>query len=59
MVMFLRILSTIVSIPKNKRKSLNCSDYYRAIDLISVIGKLLDHILLGKCNDLFKNISSV
>ena len=49
------LLSTIVPIPKNKRKSLNKSDNYRAIAL-SVLGKLLDKILLEKCQDVF-NIS--
>ena len=48
------LLSTLVPIPKNKRKSLNCSDNYRAIALSSGMGKLLDHILLVKCKDVFK-----
>ena len=42
-------LSTVSPIPKNKRKSLNDSDNYRAIALSSVIGKLLDKILITKC----------
>ena len=37
-------LSTLIPIPKNKRKSLNDSDNYRAIALSSVLGKLLDRI---------------
>ncbi len=44
------LLSTLIPIPKNKRKSPNCSDNYRAIALSSVMGKLLDHILLNKCS---------
>ena len=40
------LLSTIISIPKSSRKSLNSSDNYRGIALNSVIGKLFDWILL-------------
>ena len=47
------LLSTLIPIPKNRRKSLNCSDNYRAIALSSVMGKLLDKILLDKCSDVF------
>ena len=47
------LLSTLVPIPKNKRKSLNVSDNYRAIALSSVLGKLLDNILLDKCCSVF------
>ena len=36
------LLSTLVPIPKNRRKSLNNSDNYRAIALGSILGKLLD-----------------
>jgi hypothetical protein len=43
------LLSTIIPIPKKKRKSLNDSDNYRAIALSSVMGKLLVTILLCKC----------
>ena len=46
-------LSTLIPIPKNKRKSLNDSDNYRAIALSSVLGKLLDRILLTKYHDVF------
>jgi len=48
------LLSTLVPIPKNKRKSLNNSDNYRAIALSSILGKLLDKILLFKCNNAFQ-----
>ena len=51
------LLSTLIPIPKNKRKSLNSSDNYRAIALSSVMGKLLDHILLNKCKDVFTTSS--
>lgn len=44
---------SIVPIPKNERKSLNESANYRAIALSSVLGKLLDKILLCKCESIF------
>ncbi len=47
------LLSTLIPIPKNKRKSLNMSDNYRAIALSSILGKLFDNILLHKCEDIF------
>ena len=43
-----------VPIPKNRRKSLNNSDNYRAIALGSILGKLLDIILLRKCSNVFQ-----
>ena len=46
-------LSTIIPIPKDKRKSLNDSSNYRAIALSSILGKILDHILLSKCSNHF------
>ena len=48
------LLSTIIPIPKNKRKSLSKSDNFRAIALSSIMGKLLDKILLNKCHNIFK-----
>lgn len=42
------LISTIISIPKNKRKSLNDSDNYRGIALSSVLGKVFDRIILMK-----------
>ena len=39
-------LSTLILIPKSKQKSLNSSNNYRAIALSSILGKLLDHVLL-------------
>ena len=44
-------ISTLIPIPKNKKKSLNVSNNYRAIALSSVLGKTLDHILLLKYRD--------
>ena len=46
-------LSTLIPIPKNKRKSRNDSDNYRAIALSSILGKMLDHLLLVKYDDVF------
>jgi len=46
-------LSTLIPIPKNRRKSLNDSNNYRAIALSSILGKLLDHLLLIKFQDVF------
>ena len=46
-------VSTLIPIPKNKKKSLNDSDNYRAIALGSIIGKLLDKIILYKYSDSF------
>ena len=40
------LLSTVVPIPKNKRKSLNDAENYRGIALSSVLGKVFDLILL-------------
>lgn len=47
------LLSTLVPIPKNRHKSLQSSDDYRAIALSSIIGKLIDRILLVKCIHIF------
>ena len=48
------LISTLVPIPKNKRKSLNNSDNYRAIALSSILGKLMDGILLVNCSRVFQ-----
>ena len=42
------LLGTMVPIPKNKRQSLSNSDNYRSIALSSIIGKILDIIILMK-----------
>ena len=39
-------LSTLIPIPKNRKKSLNDSQNYRAIALSSILGKVLDHTIL-------------
>ena len=44
--------STLVPIPKDKRKSLSLSDNYRAIALSSPICKVLDTVILRKYGDL-------
>ncbi|MEE4247380.1 MAG: reverse transcriptase family protein, partial [Kangiellaceae bacterium] len=46
-------VSTVIPIPKNKRKSLNSSDNYRAVALSSVVCKLLEKIIMSKFNDVF------
>ena len=40
--------STIVSIPKDNKKSLSGSDNYRGISLLNSLSKLFDHIILLK-----------
>ncbi len=45
--------STLIPIPKSKRKSMNDSSNYRSIALSSILGKLLDRIILSKCMDVF------
>ena len=42
------LTGTMVPIPKCKMKQLCCSDNYRAITLSSVVGKVLDWIILIK-----------
>ena len=49
------LLSTLVPIPKNPRKSGGDSDNYRAIALSSIIGKILDQIILCKNLDLLQS----
>ena len=44
------LTSTIIPIPKNRRKSLNDSDNYRAIALSSILAKLLDWVILLSCD---------
>jgi hypothetical protein len=47
------MLSTVVPIPKNKRKSLCDSGNYRGIALSSVLGKVLDWVILIQNEDIF------
>ncbi len=49
------ILGTMVPIPRNKKKSLCNSDNYRAIAIISIIGKILDWVILIKERHLLKS----
>ena len=49
------VLSTITSIPKCKRKSLNDSNNYRGIALSSILSKLFDWIILIKHGDIFES----
>ena len=47
--------SMIFPIPKDKRKSLNDSENYRGITLSSILGKVLDHILMSKNEKAFSS----
>ncbi len=49
------ILGTMVPIPKNKQKSLSNSDNYRVIALSSIIGKILDWVILIKERHVLKS----
>ncbi len=42
------LLGTMIPLSKCKLIHLSCSDYYRAITLSSIFGKLLDFIILNK-----------
>ena len=50
MVPYSMLTSTIIPIPNNRRKSLIDSDNYRAIALSSILGKLLDWVILLSCD---------
>ena len=45
------VLSSIISIPKDKRSSLSSSDNYRGISLFNGICKLFDYVIMHTCND--------
>jgi hypothetical protein len=45
------IMSILVPIPKNRKKSLNSSNNYRSIAISSIMGKILDHIVFLKHAD--------
>lgn len=49
------LLSTLIPIPKNSRKSLTDSANYRAIALGSVIAKVVDLIILDKSQNTFNS----
>ena len=42
------LLSVLIPIPKDKKKSLSCSDNYRSIALSSIVGKILDNVILSQ-----------
>ena len=46
-------ISTLVPVPKNKKKSLNSWDNYRAIALSSTVGKILGKVILLKYSNAF------
>ena len=50
------LLSTIIPIPKNKLKCMNNSDNYRAIALSSILGKVMDKLILSKCSDVLHTL---
>jgi len=45
------MLCSIVPIPKNKLANVANSEHYRGIALSSILGKILDHIILSKYSD--------
>ena len=47
------LISTLIPISRNKKKSINSSENYRAIALGSIIGKVLD-LIITKQNHTFK-----
>ncbi len=47
------MISTIIPIPKSKRKSINCYENYRGIALSNILGKVFDHILLQNNYNVF------
>ena len=51
-------ISTLIPIPKCKRQSSNVSNNYRAIALSSILGKLVDVILISRYRTFFKTNDS-
>ena len=49
------LMSTVVPIPKNKKKSLNDSNNYRGIALSSIIGKVLELLILNSNRDILRS----
>ena len=49
------LMSTVVPIPQNKKKSLNDSNYYRGIALSSIIGKVLELLILNSNRDILRS----
>ena len=48
------IYATIIPIPKDSKASLTSSDKYRSIAISSIIGKILDHIIIDRLSDCLK-----
>ena len=46
--------SYIIPIPKGSKASLTSSDKYRSIAISSVIGKILDHVIIDRLSDCLK-----
>ena len=49
------LISTIIPLPKKCRNVLNYSDNYRGISLSSILGKVLDWVILVSCGDALQN----
>ena len=45
------ICANIIPIPKGSKASLTSSDKYRSIAISSVIGKILDHVIIDRLSD--------
>ncbi len=53
------LVSTIIPVPKSKRKSINCYENYRGIAQSSILGQVFDHILLQNNYNVFHcNVAS-
>ena len=52
------LMGTISPIPKNRKKSLNDSDNYRSIALSSILGKILDWIILDRHKGVFQTVDA-
>ena len=48
------ICANIIPIPKGFRESLTSSDKYRSIAIRSVIGKILDYVIVDRLSDCLK-----
>ena len=48
------ICANIIPIPKGSKASLTSSDKYRSIAISSVVGKILDHVIIYKLSDCLK-----
>ena len=48
------ICANIIPIPKGSKASLTSSDKYRSIVISSVIGKILDHVIIDRLSDCLK-----